>query len=373
MQGRRFRFDVNKNIETNYLKEMLLRIYQAVLRPEDIFNIFNDLAIKLNAQLTSIKVVDIFVTDLVESPLLAAKPQLKTSELQGLLTPNNKEIWFKSFDCFSTAIASSDFILTSNESGCEIFAEFVRDDGITLRVDFRRQTKKSAFSESDLEFLNLLYPHFIQFIRLSKQFQAKQFDLESDSTSLKYLSRPLWIVNEDLQLIFNNQISHQLTPLNECIYWEDGLLYTKDKLQHELLKEKVRKVSRQSSYPNMLSLEKNIQSSEKISLGSDFHTENFWIMPIEPSGNCGGSVVIMGRKKTPKKEWIENNFGLTPRQTDLCLLLMQGCSLMVAAQHLHISVNTVRNLLAACFRVLEVNNQSELIRILYGEILVDKV
>ena len=375
MQGRRFRFNVTKNIESSYLKEMIRRIYQAVLEPEDIFSVFNDIGILINATFTSFKVGDFNVMDQCISTVPIHDSYLVTGESQCLFNIESEINRLTMSGFYSSDRAFSGFFFTSeeNEHGHNILAKFNGIGGVTLSIEFKRQAKQNMFSENTLLFLNYLYPHFVQFFRLSSLFQAKQFEIENDSTSLRYLSRPFWIVDEDLQLIFNNRSSHRLMGWHEYFYCKDGKLCTKDGVQNKRLQGKVRKVSRQYTSSEVGGAEGVFQNSETISLGVELKMENFWIIPAVPNDSSGGLVVIMARKNMPKSEWLEKNFSLTPRQSQLCLLLMQGCSLTATAQHLQISVNTVRNLLAACFRVLDVNNQSELIRLLYSEILVDEV
>ena len=375
VQGRRFRFNVTKNLETDYLKKMIQRIHRAVLEPDAIFNVINDLGVLIDSPIARCKVVDFSIANLAE---------LSTPEYQSCLSEVDSQ-------CFVIADSKTNLLgkfgrklvndgppgFFSSAKGCGnchvISAEFSTEDGVKFRVEFKRQYQQKAFSENTMRFLNYLHPHFVQYFRLSNLFQNQQLKLEGDSTPLKHLSRPLWIVNKNLKLIFCNQHPHHLMEWNECFSCANGHLYTKDDTQNKLLQEKVRRISQQNSCSGSLDSEEIFQNCEVISLAVESHEENFWIMPMVANHGSGDLVMITGRKKLPKKDWLENNFNLTPRQSQLCLLLMQGCSLTVTAQHLQISVNTVRNLLAACFRVLEVNNQSELIRLLYSEILLNEV
>jgi DNA-binding NarL/FixJ family response regulator len=52
-------------------------------------------------------------------------------------------------------------------------------------------------------------------------------------------------------------------------------------------------------------------------------------------------------------------FGLTPRQTDLLELMMQGHSNKLIARELGLSVETVKDHVAAIFRVLKVSSRTQ--------------
>ena len=79
-----------------------------------------------------------------------------------------------------------------------------------------------------------------------------------------------------------------------------------------------------------------------------------------------GLVMIVGRKPLPSITTLMHHSKLTQRQAEICILLMQGMTPQSASQKLSISINTFRNTLAVCFRLLKVNNQSELIRALFS-------
>jgi len=87
---------------------------------------------------------------------------------------------------------------------------------------------------------------------------------------------------------------------------------------------------------------------------------------MESEKSADGLVMITGRKPLPNIDMLIKYHGLTQRQAQICLLLMQGHSLQTSAQKLNISVNTIRNTLATCFRILNIKNQSELIRLLFS-------
>lgn len=254
------------------------------------------------------------------------------------------------------------------EKSRALSAIFRGEDNQFVEVTFLKASHAGAFTPKEQNYLNLFHLHMAQFFELSSLFQREKVEFEHECQSLKILNRPFWVVNGKLALIYQHLPQGLDGSGRPYLFQEEGVLSCHDEDQLKLLALQVTSLIKNSAHSNIKCLQQTEKDGKKLTLKNDKGIESFWLSVINSTPYEGELLVmIMGRKLLPHKQKLVQLHGLTQRQASLCLLLMEGKTLVQAAQVLDISVNTARNFLSACFRLLRVNNQSELIRLLYSE------
>lgn len=331
-----------------FLKVVIQRIYKAVLNPDEILDVIRDIARSINAESSSFEISHKYIGGLSKGKF---KPYLN----RGVSVEIQNHFESKAFN------------VIRNRVNTKAYLEAVFfNDGDCFEIRFLKLSEYSATLNHDIYFLNLLYPHFKHFLKLSPLFSVNKDD-EFDSNILRYVNRPVWIVNASLQLIYQNHCSFDWMGEEGYFSLFDGYLRSSSEDLDALLSHKIANVSNRGANISAFFIESAQGEGEYLSLEGNRGIESFRLTAIKSKAGSGPCLVmITGRKSLPQIEVIINNYGLTRRQSQLCMLLMQGHSLTSVAKHMEISLNTVRNLLATCFRVLKVGNQSKLIRLLYA-------
>lgn len=365
------------------VKHFIQRIYQAVMEPDSIYDVMSDLRAVVDAPFSAFQIENAVTHELGRSYLIDyddkavdiyAKHYIGCDPwtIAGL----ENGILQQSFH------AAQRYVPDSIYRESEFYRDWGRfhnirhavgccydiDDGSILKLSFQRGADQKPF-DTDIEyFLNILHPHFKQFARLSPIFENKNIKNMNFKNSLEHFDRPMWIVGANLCIKFMNSQAEQWLSRNECLRSVNNRLLAIDHFDQVTLEHCVQSTCALTKESVVYKKDINARN-ERITLGMMGSPECFWITPFinEEKENL---VLITGRKVIAGVSTLMNRHGLTHRQSQLCTLLAQGSNIQDSALQLNISVNTARNMLAACFRVLKVRNQSELIRVLWGDFSV---
>ena len=364
------------------LKSYINRIYQAVLEPDKIAHIMSDLRYVIDAPYSAFQVENVYTNQLRQASLIGYDQQSIDSYTDYFVT---RDPW--SMEVLKRDLLDTPFIATHKilKDTCYRESEFYRDwgrhhgvrhaigtgftldEGFIFKANFQRHSDQEHFSEDVELFLNWLRPHLEHFVRLSSVFHQQNLPLENWQKTLQQVNRPIWVVNEHLRLVSHNQCAQDWLENGHYLSCKGGQLSTADHHQQRKLKEKV------SGLINLVTSNDLNQNSnfnyqfDQVRIGDALESETFWLSAIVNDESLPEKLVmIVGRKPLPNISTLVKSHPLTQRQAQVCLLLMQGMTPQLAANKLNISVNTFRNTLATCFRVLKVNNQSELIRLLFS-------
>jgi len=352
------------------LNQYIDRIYRAVLQPESITDIMNDLRQVVDAPYTAFQIEHLYTHELSQASLIAyddsainqysdyfvhVDPWTKRALEQGLLNQN--------FLASQRVMSDKEYCATEfyqdwgREHGVRhaMGSSFEIDDQHIVKLTFQRHCDQDPFDQTQEEFMNHLHPHFQQFVRLSNLFSVTRPDCHNFST-LDLFSRPIWLLNQQSQLQYANiEAEHWLS--GQRLFGMSGRQLV---CRHAPQQEMFRAAVARSACRNGVS-----RAADRIRLLNGTQEENIWLMPLTLPDNPGQPLImVIGPRSLPGEGIISQQFGLTGRQGQLCAQLITGKTLQSAAENLNISVNTARNQLATCFRLLQVNNQSELIQLL---------
>ena len=371
---------MNAFVKPEVLGGFIQRIYEAALTPDDIHQLIDDVRIYIDAPYAAFQIENLHTHELGDSHLINYDESAINNYAENYTT---KDPWTiklleenKLYGMFSSGIKhvrDKDYINTEfyqdwgKQNGVRyaIGSSFEINHSHMLKVSFQRHSDHTYFDDNTEDFLNLLKPHLSKFVQLSSVFQEQQ--QSNIAQMLLDLNRPVWIVNENLEIIFHNHDAQQWMQQGNYLSSHQNQLVTKLPSQHNQLAEKVKFTIQLPHNPKLWAGINKFDTHGKIVLGTPLQNECFWLTPLPNCQDPTTSVaLITGRKPLPKVDLIQRIHGLSQRKAQLCLLLMEGYSTSDAAQHLNISINTVRNNLAACFKELNVNNQSELVQHLFN-------
>lgn len=371
---------MNKYENPETVGGFIQRIYEAALTPDNIHQLVDDVRAYIDAPYGAFQIENLHTHELGDSHLFNYDESAISTYAENFTT---KDPWTiklleenKLYGMFSSSIKhvrDKDYINSEfyqdwgkqHDVRYAIGSSFEINHSHMLKVSFQRHSDHTYFDDHIEGFLNLLQPHLSQFVQLSSVFQEQQQD--NIAQMLLDLNRPVWVVNEDLEIIFHNHAAQKWMQDGHYLTSHNNQLITKQPQQQNLLAQHVKLTTDLPHNPKLWRGNNGSRGHEKIVLGTPSQNECFWLTPLPNCQDPKTSVaLITGRKPLPKVDLIQRIHGLSQRKAQLCLLLMEGFSTSEAAQHLNISINTVRNNLAACFKELNVNNQSELVQHLFN-------
>jgi DNA-binding CsgD family transcriptional regulator len=363
------------------LKHFIQRIYQSVISPDSIYGVMDELRSVIDASCCALQIEDVVTFELGRSffinyddKAVDAYAQYYISRDPWTVTGCEGGLFNHSFTAAQRLVADKNYRESEfyrdwgrhNGVRHAIGCSFDIDDGSMLKINFQRGADQLPFDDDIELFLNWLHPHFKQFVRLSPMFEEVAARYTKWQQSLEYLDRPVWVVDAKLQVVFMNTQAEQWVSSGKYLSCENSVLFAKNIAEQKELLVSVNKMSKLSSSLSLVG--NDVVSHERLTLGQILDQESIWVSPFINSVGKG-LVMITGRKSLPELNVLMQRHNLTKRQAQLCSLLVKGYSVQDSAVHLNIAVNTVRNTLAACFRVLHVKNQSELIRTLLGDVI----
>ena len=363
------------------LKHYINRIYQTVLEPASMEGVVSDLRSVIGAAYGGFQVENMFTNELRQLSLLGYDESHFDGYIEHYIF---KDPWQK--EALKLNLAATPFVPCHHLVSDKIYREsefyqdwgrqydlrhaigshILLDDGFLFKIHFERHADQKPFDEDIELFLNLLRPHFNHFVKLSPIFQCPDNTSGNWQMALLHLNRPVWVINKDMQLVFHNNSADEW--LTDGVYFSsiEGQLQTSDHLQNNMF---IQKVGQMTSPLEVAEFDASSGQHNRITIGAKDKVENFWLSLVIEEGNLvDGLVMVAGRRPLPSVAMLTKYHRLTQRQAQVCQLLMLGSSPQVAAQKLNISINTIRNTLATCFRVLNVNNQSELIMSLFSSL-----
>ncbi|MCD8523898.1 MAG: LuxR C-terminal-related transcriptional regulator [Saccharospirillaceae bacterium] len=369
---------MKKSEDINLLSEFIQRIYAAVITPDDIISVLDDIRTLIDAPYSSFQAENIDTQHLRFAHLLGYNNQAITSYADYYVScdPWTKLAYARNL--LDQGFSDSNKLLKYNDyKNTEFYSDwgsqhnvvhaigtgFRIDSGYLLKITFQRGKMQGAFSEDTERFLNLLRPHFAQFVRLSPLFSEQQRQNQYLTDILQQLARPVMVLDRTLRLIDINRQGQQWLAGQKHIVVKQDQLSCPDTRQHS---ELLRAVNWACSAKGKAG--KTIHS--QISLGQGSHEENIWIIPLSllPDQEKPELAMLVARKPLASTTPLQLRFGLSARQAELCLLLLQGNSLEDCARDMNIAFSTARNTMIACFQKLKVSSQVQLIHCLLTDI-----
>lgn len=361
---------MNINVDVNRVSDYIDRIYQAILTPDDIPEIMSDLRSEVDAPYSSLQVEGIYNHSLDQAHLIDYDSTAINQYSDYFITLDpwtQKLIDRGAIDHpFQSAVK---MVSDKDYRASEFYQDWGRQHGVRyaigsgfkvdnqhiLKLAFQRHCDHQAFADHDEQFLNLLHPHFGQWLRLSNLFKDQPSHHEQRDI-LDGMNRPVWLLSSDLTIKYSNKMAEQWLKQAHFVTLKDQKLTTRDYNQYCQLQQKVNALST----PEKQRLSGN---QHAISLTDGNQSEMFWLVPVLV--NHQRLVMLVGRKQNADARHVHQQFGISLRQAEISTRLSAGSHVAEIANDLNISVNTVRNQLSSSFRKLGIKNQSELVELIH--------
>ena len=345
------------------------RIYKAVLKPELINGILDDLRYVIESPYSAFQIENT-QTQMLSQACLIAYDDTAINQYagyyigvdpwmdKGLATGELSE----SFMLGQRVLSDKEYYQTEfyqdwgRHHGVRhtMGAAFRIDDDHLVKMSFQRHSDQQAFSLKDEGFLNILHPHFQQFVRLCDVFDHQQADALG-VTAMDYMNRPVWLVNASKHLVYCNQEAERWLSNGKLFCLKANTLTCLSSHQQPMLDIHIARLLKQHDT-------KKVPASRFLMQHHD-QEETLWLMPMHVAETNQQLALLIGPKQTPNAIQISQQFTLSPRQGEVASLLAKGENMNTIASHMNLSVNTVRNQLTHCFRKMGINSQSELIQL----------
>ena len=369
------------NQNSQVLQHFVQRIYGAVTDPDSIYHVIDDLRQVMESPYSALQIENKYTNELGQAFLIDYDDSAVDTYAEYYITRDpwtaviiREGLEDKGFRLGQKVVSDKEYKESefyrdwgkANGVRHALGGGFSIDNGHMVKVSFQRGADQQAFDEDAEYFLNLLHPHLARFVKLSPLYQQGETRRQSWKQVADYLNRPVWVVNHRMQLVYSNSMADEWMTNGHCFRTNNGCLEAFDSAQHKHLAGVVSVTGMAVSDTARWCGQSSHLRQDRVMLGYGNQAENVWVSPVMETGEgTSGLVMITGRKPSPQSNGLERSFGLSGRQAQVCALLMEGRSLTDISGSMNISVNTVRNQLAECFRKLKVSSQAELIKTLY--------
>jgi DNA-binding CsgD family transcriptional regulator len=257
-------------------------------------------------------------------------------------------------------------------------ATLARDTHHTLLFGLQRTPRQGDFSPNHIRLIQLVAPHIAKAVQIHRQLYEVTNHKHWALSALNRLKIGVMLLNDRGHPEFVNSAAERFMSDCGCVIADDGLLLTSvaETLQlHRLIKDTAACATGRHRFASDNMMVNNLIVS---SLGQRIRIQAIplsrnvsnheWNLGVSDScvalfitnANCPS---LNGHK------WAEQ-YGLTPAETKLAVLVAEGIDLETAATRLAVSVQTIRSQLKSVFAKTNVNRQAELVALLLSNLLM---
>lgn len=366
---------MNKTLTNEQLSHFIQRIYQSVQNPALLSTIMADLSSLIEAQYCALQVENFDDHSLGFADLIGYEEQAIESYSDYFIA---RDPWMEILKArepnSQMFVASHQYLADKAYRQSEFYCDWGKinkvrhamgtalelENGSYLKLSFQRHADRGQFEDSVIAFLNQLYPHFKALVQLSGVFRPPSEPAFGWQQQLQSLHRPAWLLTAKAELIFQNQRAQ------DFCYQHPELQLQQQKLrfgnQQTSLLSALKQLQNQVQQP----LQTRRKGVKILALTTSRTSVRFCLLPFSHGLEGQNGFLLLGPKQVPSLQLLTHSFALTKREAEFCRCLMQGSELAAIAAELGISINTCRNMLAACFKKLACRNQAELILKLFN-------
>jgi len=246
-----------------------------------------------------------------------------------------------------------------------VFGLAERNANSWASVSLYRGSLSGEFRASELETLNLLTPHLHRAFKLHFQLSQLKEHSEGIEAALNMLATGVILLGAKGDVLLMNDSAEQVLNGGE------GLLLTQGKLGAAVYAESAR-------LQEMIGAAARTGSGAGLNAGGTILISrqkgrqiSITISPLRQFGPslAGRAAVVLfisdpDRNIEPPADLLKRCYGLTPAESRLALVLLEGHSLKDAADSCGVTHNTAKSQLKSVFLKTEVQRQGELIRLL---------
>lgn len=241
-----------------------------------------------------------------------------------------------------------------------------------LKLRFGRTPAQGAFSEGNKKLLEELARHLQRALRIKSSLGTFSYQLATQSEALERLSVGTLVITETLDLVGADQHASAILEKHPAIGLRDGKLAfgRKATQQRFVAALEEQKQAALKEIPGTATFLKVAGDGATDALG-------LAIRSLDKSGremasantlHFGLYIGELRPKGSTNQQALQTLFGLTPKESSLSLLLVDGHTLESAAAVLGMKPNTARAHLRAIFLKTGVSRQSQLVSTIMGSL-----
>jgi len=245
-------------------------------------------------------------------------------------------------------------------------AMILLQEPLSLMVFLQRGVKHPDFTVQEREFWNQLVPHFREALYIHQQLtKVKQVALETPAI-MNSFPLPTFLINSAFDISMYNQKAEVWLQSSRSVALDNNQLRLSDRKKNNILRLETSK---------LLNLKKDEISdigAHVLQWDTGLEKITFVLKPLNKTSDQGDnhkSVLCFahqaGNGFSPSVKSLQQIFGLTKREAEICNLLTSGLGVNDIADDLCLSVHTVRDTLKKrIFNKCNCNSQNELITLL---------
>ncbi|HVT23774.1 MAG TPA: helix-turn-helix transcriptional regulator [Rhizomicrobium sp.] len=250
------------------------------------------------------------------------------------------------------------------ESTLMIGLAFDGTDGTSIAIT--RPPSREDFGQSEIELAGALQRHFIRALKIGEKLNSAQLVGNALGDVLQKSGHGIFLTDAKGRIRYANETANEIVARNDGLSGKDSMLAATSRAHAKQLEailaaaaapERAQRTGGSMLLPRLsrqhpLSV---IAVPLNAEMGAPFHNGPLALV-------C---VVDPDRDATlPQQHLIRDLFDFTPAETRVAMELLAAEEPKAIAQHLNLSVNTVRVHMASIFRKTHTSRQAELVRLL---------
>lgn len=251
-------------------------------------------------------------------------------------------------------------------------ATLARDAQHNLLFALQRTPTQGDFTQDHLKLIHLVAPHIARAVQIHRQLHTVTTQKRWALSALNRLKIGVILLNDQGSPQFANSAADRLMSDCGCVIADDGLLLTNltDTLRlHRLIADAASCASgRNRPAGGALDIHTPAQTIriQAIPLSRNL-SDHAWSLGV--SDSCVALFISTANCSQLDSSKLATQYGLTPAETKLAILIAEGIDLETAAMRSCVSIQTIRSQLKSIFAKTNVSRQAELVALLLSNLL----
>ncbi|MGC4077446.1 MAG: LuxR C-terminal-related transcriptional regulator [Rubrivivax sp.] len=238
-----------------------------------------------------------------------------------------------------------------------------RDSGLYCSIGLARHEAEGPIAEREVEMIRLLVPHVRRAVAISRLLDIATVTGTTFRAVLDAMPTPVLVLDDALGIVHANQSGRALLAMRDGLYEDRGRLAFSSPQLTQTLRSAIGKAGDGDDRQSM---------ARSLPLARDAGPALIHVLPLRPgalradlvpSATTALFIATDAARQALSPDAVAGLFGLTPAEARVLATLAGGSTLADAAQHLDVSIGTVRTHLSRLFFKTGTNRQAELVRL----------
>ncbi len=236
-------------------------------------------------------------------------------------------------------------------------AILIRDEQYESFLICNRDHEASEYSPEDIEFIELLMPHFKQAVRIYLTLQTYKKVLSISEAINTSSEAGVILCDENCNILEINHFAKQIINNNDAFVFEKGKLALSKDYLNATLEHHVKECAH--------------FNDNRLSLQHDIYVENAnneaFVLNVLPLTRIDASIhtqyasiIKINTQKQVRWQSVQHEFALTAKELFVTKLIFEKYTTQQIAEELNIKVSTARTHIQNLYKKLEVSSQVEL-------------